>query len=193
MAESPTRESGTVNPTTSSQAAGEAETRRDFLGVSSAAMAAGLAAGYGALGYSGARFLMPTDSGLGEWQFVATVAQLAQGHSLQYTSPAGQRVVVARQSNGEDADAFIALSSVCPHLGCQVHWESVENRFFCPCHNGAFDPSGNPTAGPPFAAKTPLSRFPLKVERGVLFIQVPTQEVVPRPTAEAESPREHHA
>jgi Rieske Fe-S protein len=87
-------------------------------------------------------------------------------------------VVISRiDSNGDESD-FVALSSVCPHLGCQVHWEGQNNRFFCPCHNGAFDPQGNAIAGPPKEAHQALARYPLKVENGLLFIQVKTQALV---------------
>ncbi len=148
--------------------------RRSFLGAgSSLVMGGGLIAGYGTLGVMAGRFLYPAGDGGGEWQYVATVEQLGSGESLEYTAPSGARVVVARQSAGSEAANFIALSSVCPHLGCQVHWESHEQRFFCPCHNGAFGPNGQATEGPPAKARQELIRFPLKVENGQLFIQVP--------------------
>ena len=59
-----------------------------------------------------------------------------------------------------------------------VHWESVNDRFFCPCHNGAFDASGAPTEGPPAKAKQYLTRFPLKVEGKLLYVDAPTSSVV---------------
>jgi len=77
----------------------------------------------------------------------------------------------------KDVGDFLALSSTCPHLGCQVYWESNKSRFFCPCHNGAFDSQGNATEGPPAKAKQQLLRFSLMVENGLLFIQVPTESI----------------
>ncbi len=71
----------------------------------------------------------------------------------------------------------MALSSTCPHLGCKVHWEAPENRFFCPCHNGAFDPSGRAIAGPPAEAGQSLGRYPLRIEGGLLYIEVPTERL----------------
>ena len=149
--------------------------RRGFLGqLSLGIVLTGLIAGYGAfVSYLG-RFLFPTGRGTKVWQFVATLDSLKLGESTSYTTPAGAKLVVARQREGESAEDFIALSSVCPHLGCAVHWESQNDRFFCPCHNGAFDASGKATEGPPAAAKQELSRYPLKVERGLLYIEVPT-------------------
>ena len=87
--------------------------------------------------------------------------------------PSGAKIVVARQAEGDTEDAFIALSSICPHLGCKVHWEASNDRFFCPCHNGAFDAQGAPTEGPPAAANQHLTRFRLSVEKNLLMIQVP--------------------
>jgi len=99
------------------------------------------------------------------------------GDSLRWVTPSGAKLTVTRRGDGGTVDDFIALSSTCPHLGCQVHWEADEERFFCPCHNGSFDPAGNPTGGPPKAAGTPLSRYPLVVESGALFVEIPEREL----------------
>ncbi|MCK6473220.1 MAG: Rieske (2Fe-2S) protein [Planctomycetes bacterium] len=147
--------------------------RRGFLGsLSSLAMAGGLAAGYGTFGCFAARYLYPAHAAATGWMFVCEVGRIAPGEALAYKLPDGAKVVIARQGSSGAAEDFVALSSVCPHLGCQVHWEGQNSRFFCPCHNGTFDPSGNPTGGPP---KEPLPRYPLKVEDGLLFIEVPLE------------------
>lgn len=140
-------------------------------------MGGGLIAGYGTLGVMAARFLYPSSGGDVAWQFVIRVAQLAPGESMAYTAPSGAKVVIARQGAGEASENFVALSSVCPHLGCQVHWEPHNDRFFCPCHNGAFDPQGKAIQGPPVKARQQLLRFPLKVENGMLFVEVPIRSV----------------
>ena len=147
--------------------------RRRFLSASSLAMAAGLAGGYGTFAYMLGRFIYPAGGSNRGWLFVCQVDQLAAGAALDFAAPSGQRIVVARQGDGATAEDFLALSSVCPHLGCRVHWESNNDRFFCPCHNGAFDRQGKATAGPPLAAHQSLTRFPLKVENGLLFLEAP--------------------
>ncbi|MEZ6060816.1 MAG: Rieske (2Fe-2S) protein [Planctomycetaceae bacterium] len=164
---------------TESTGANEAVTdRRGFLDQAAAAtMAGGLVAGYGMLGAHAIRFLYPTTVGAGMWQYVCRIADLAIGQSLSFELPGGAKVVVARQTEGDEAEAFIALSSVCPHLGCKVHWEAVNNRFFCPCHNGAFDAAGVATEGPPATAGQSLTRYPLSVENGLLMIEVPTEAI----------------
>jgi Rieske Fe-S protein len=75
------------------------------------------------------------------------------------------------------ASGFVALSSICPHLGCRVHWESHNERFFCPCHNGAFDSSGKAIAGPPKTANQTLPEYPLKVVDGSLYIEMSIESV----------------
>ncbi len=141
-------------------------------------MAGGLAASYGTLGVMAVRFLHASDSQAIGWQFLCRTDELSAGESLPYVAPSGVRVVVARHGDGDVADDFIALSSVCPHLGCAVHWEVQNERFFCPCHNGVFDAQGNATEGPPAAASQQLKRFPLRVEDGLLFIEVPLRSVL---------------
>ena len=147
--------------------------RREFL--SSAAMVGGLAASYGTFAVMAGRYLYlyPTGARTKAWQFVTEVDSMRVGGSLDYHAPTGMRIVVARQADRGAAEDFVALSSVCPHLGCQVHWQPHKNRFYCPCHNGVFDPRGKAIEGPPAAAGQSLARFPLKVENGLLFIEVP--------------------
>lgn len=151
--------------------------RRRFLAASSAIMAGGLAASYGTFGVVLGRFVFPAGAGDRAWLFICPVDQLQIGEALDFMTPAGAKIVVTRFGEGHDAKDFLALSSVCPHLGCRVHWEAANGRFFCPCHNGAFDRSGRPTAGPPQAAHQSLVQFPLKVENGLLFVDAPATSV----------------
>ena len=164
---------------------GKADTtdRRQFLAggtIAATAMAGGLVAGYGMFLRCAGQYLYPSGEG-SEWMFVTETAGLAPGQAKTFQSPTGVSVVVTRrgQSTSESpaAEDFIALSSVCPHLGCRVHWEPQNKRFFCPCHLGAFDPEGKPTAGPPLAANQSLPEYPLKVEGGLLYIFMPAQSI----------------
>ena len=149
--------------------------RREFLGkASKGAMAAGLIGGYGGLGAIALRYLYPARPDELAWQYVAQVDAMEVGQALLYQGPSGETINIARQAReGGDGD-FVALSSTCPHLGCQVRWEGQNDRFFCPCHNGVFDPSGKGIGGPPGDAGQSLAQYPLKVEGGLLHIAVPT-------------------
>ena len=45
-----------------------------------------------------------------------------------------------------DQEGFLALSLVCPHLGCQVNPE--QSGFACPCHGSQFGDKGQLKRGP---------------------------------------------
>ena len=165
--------------------------RRDFVATaSSVAMVAGLAAGYGTFGTLAARYLFPARPREMAWLYVARIDDVKPGESVLYRSPAGERVTIARQGSGKQLVDFIALSSTCPHLGCQVHWEGPKDRFFCPCHNGTFDPSGRATGGPPGEAGLSLPRYELKIESGLLYIHVPIEKLSSDALKAAEAPLE---
>jgi cytochrome b6-f complex iron-sulfur subunit len=148
--------------------------RRRFLSAASqATMAGGLLASYGTLAYMAGSYLYPSKPRPMAWIFVAQAPAIKLGDVLRYQTPAGQPVSITRRAQTGFADDFLALSSTCPHLGCQVHWEAQNKRFFCPCHNGAFDASGKAVSGPPAEAGQSLPLYALKVENDLLFIQVP--------------------
>jgi nitrite reductase/ring-hydroxylating ferredoxin subunit len=150
--------------------------RRGFLATSSGwLMAGGLLSSYGACASMGARYLFPARPRQLAWLYAARVADVGLGQSVAFRAPTGERIAIARQDDAGTVDDFIALSSVCPHLGCQVHWEAQNDRFFCPCHNGVFTPEGKAVEGPPAEAGQDLSQFPLKIEDGLLYIEVPVE------------------
>ncbi len=152
--------------------------RREFASdLAAAGMVGGLTVSYGTLLAWAGRFLYSSGEGPKGWMFVSLADDIEVGGTLPYVSPTGHNIVIARHTIGSGVDDFIALSSVCPHLGCNVHWQSLEDRFFCPCHNGTFDPEGKATGGPPAAAGQTLSLYPLRIENGLLYIEVPLEGV----------------
>ncbi len=148
--------------------------RRGFIkNTSRVAMTAGIVGGYGGFAIIAGRYLYPSRTGEVMWQFVSEVAGIDVGEAIRYRGPSGETINITRMAREGGSDDFIALSSTCPHLGCQVRWEAQNDRFFCPCHNGVFDPSGVATAGPPGEAGQSLPKYELKVENGLLHIAVP--------------------
>jgi len=172
MTDSPEREPAADDPPVD---------RRGFISASSAAMTGGLVAGYGAFFVMAGRYLYPSNNSNKAWMFVAQRDEMRPGDALEFETPTGVKIVVARQGDTGTIDDFIALSSTCPHLGCRVDWQPQNQRFFCPCHNGAFDPQGKATMGPPAQAGQSLPEYPLMLsgkDETLLFIEVPTESVV---------------
>lgn len=56
----------------------------------------------------------------------------------------GETFAAYRAPDGE----LFAVSNVCPHMGCKVHWNSVETTWDCPCHGSRFRPDGTVIEGP---------------------------------------------
>lgn len=150
-----------------------------FTTLSKVAMFGSLFAGYGLFAGMAGRFLFPTKSKEDRWTFLAEKNRLKPGESMIYTTPGGAPVNVARMGKTGTVEDFVALSSTCPHLGCQVFWEPQNDRFFCPCHSGAFNKKGDATAGPPLEAKQSLKPYPLKVEGDLLFVELPHEMNAP--------------
>ena len=76
----------------------------------------------------------------------------------------GKPAVVVRPNE----QLTIALSPVCPHLGCVVKWQEKEKEFLCPCHGGRFDAKGAVLGGPP---PHPLASFSTTIEADYVVIK----------------------
>ena len=51
----------------------------------------------------------------------------------------------------DETGAVHRRSAVCPHLGCVVHWNSLERTWDCPCHGSRFGIDGAVLNGPAIA------------------------------------------
>jgi glycine/D-amino acid oxidase-like deaminating enzyme/nitrite reductase/ring-hydroxylating ferredoxin subunit len=71
------------------------------------------------------------------------LASLAPGDSA-IVDAEGETFAAFRATDGE----LFAVSNVCTHLGCKVHWNSVETSWDCPCHGSRFRPDGTVIEGP---------------------------------------------
>jgi Rieske Fe-S protein len=62
---------------------------------------------------------------------------------------------------------FVAFDRRCTHLLCPVIAQPENQRFHCPCHEGAFEiATGNPISGPP---QRPLKRIVLEIQNDTIF------------------------
>ena len=62
-------------------------------------------------------------------------------------------------------DKIVALSAICPHLGCAVGWDAGAGNFLCPCHDSRFSPEGTKLTGP---SERGMDELPLQVVEGRL-------------------------
>ena len=61
-----------------------------------------------------------------------------------------------------------AFSAVCTHFACIVKWEAAQEKIYCPCHDGYFDPTdGKVLSGPP---PLPLTPIPVKVVDNEIYV-----------------------
>ncbi|MBP1888767.1 glycine/D-amino acid oxidase-like deaminating enzyme/nitrite reductase/ring-hydroxylating ferredoxin subunit [Clostridium moniliforme] len=56
----------------------------------------------------------------------------------------GDKVGVYKDKEGKG----FFVTTKCPHLGCELHWNSDELSWDCPCHGSRFDYKGNWLGGP---------------------------------------------
>lgn len=52
----------------------------------------------------------------------------------------------------DDRGQLYKCSAVCTHVGCHVHWNSLERCWDCPCHGSQFDIDGTALNGPAVAS-----------------------------------------
>jgi len=75
----------------------------------------------------------------------------------------GSAAVLLKKQDG----SVVALSAVCPHLGCIVQWEQNKQDFLCPCHAGYFTSDGAVISGPPPRA---LAKLPFTVANNIVTV-----------------------
>ena len=63
----------------------------------------------------------------------------------------GEHVAVSKDARG----VTTAVSAVCSHMGCLVHWNDAETTWDCPCHGSRFDARGEVVDGPATRALEP--------------------------------------
>jgi glycine/D-amino acid oxidase-like deaminating enzyme/nitrite reductase/ring-hydroxylating ferredoxin subunit len=86
------------------------------------------------------------------FHFVVDRLSRPDGHRLSDVAPGegkileveGKKVAVYREESG----VCHAVSPVCTHVGCHVHWNRAERSWDCPCHGSRFSPTGKVLNGP---------------------------------------------
>jgi cytochrome b6-f complex iron-sulfur subunit len=120
-----------------------------------------------------AKFLKPPpeliSGGGGGKVTVIPLADLPVDHA-KVVRHEGKLVIVVHQKN-----EVYALSAVCTHLGCIVHWKDkgdpgmkMGDNLHCACHDAFFDlKSGKVLGGP---APRPLQTYPVKLTADQIVI-----------------------
>ena len=119
-------------------------TRRGYLRILGI-LSGGLALGNVAV--AAGAFRRRTEGATAEIVIADDAAAIPVGGSVRFTYPTERDPAVLLRL---DDDLFVAYSTICTHLACEVLWRAEDSDLFCPCHDGHFSPeSGEPTAGPP--------------------------------------------
>jgi menaquinol-cytochrome c reductase iron-sulfur subunit len=147
--------------------------RREFLGLATAAIAAVISTAMGipAIAYIiGPAFQRRTEN----WIGLGSTAKVALGEPTLFkaviereTGWTTDRKEISAYVLTEDSREYIAMSNICTHLGCRVRWVAKADQFYCPCHDGIFDKQGDVVSGPP---PRPLDRFEIRVQDGQILI-----------------------
>lgn len=145
------------------------EERRAFF--SNIFMGAGLVTSHLLAAGLGLVYLYPRQVDRRQRLFVGLRSEMPPGSAHSYEAPGGRTVNVVHGQQG-----FVALSDVCPHLGCRVHWEPSRAEFVCPCHDGHFAADGSPVSGPPKEMGSGLPRYDVVVDGEMVFLEMEVGE-----------------
>jgi cytochrome b6-f complex iron-sulfur subunit len=64
--------------------------------------------------------------------------------------------------------SWTALDAKCTHLGCTVAYQAEQERIYCACHGGVYDPrTGKNVSGPP---PRPLTAYNVEVADGKVIV-----------------------
>lgn len=77
--------------------------------------------------------------------------QAGEGKIIKHN---GSKIAVFKDDSGR----VHAVTSICPHMGCHVHFNSSETSWDCPCHGSRFSVDGELLNGP---ARTGLEKVEL--------------------------------
>jgi cytochrome b6-f complex iron-sulfur subunit len=152
------------------QETGERDRITRRAGLAMVLMGLGLALSYGTLALQGLVFLVPRRlKPRTRRLFAGRADQYQTGSVRSFYDLQGNEILLTRSESG-----FQAFSSLCPHLGCRVHWQADKQHFLCPCHRGVFRSDGVAISGPPADGGQNLSQVPLYVDQasGVVYIEV---------------------
>jgi len=138
------------------------KSRREF--ISKSLFGGGLLASAGVLLHHGIKFIFPEEKEKRSRKLlVGRVDELKIGEAKEVNI--GDRSLFLVHTN----DGYKVLSAICTHLGCKIKWEGHRDRFYCPCHQGIFSPSGDVVSGPP---PEPLEEFKVEIDKNLVYMWI---------------------
>jgi cytochrome b6-f complex iron-sulfur subunit len=140
--------------------------RREFL--ADAIMSVGAMLGLGGLAFRFLEYLYPVVPPV---KFIEVFASKESA-----IPPDGVRFVNLREGPvmlEKTGDEVRALSAICTHLGCIVHWHPGRREFICPCHGGVYAKNGQVISGPP---PRPLPKIAVQVRSDRVFVRMRAQK-----------------
>ena len=102
----------------------------------------------------------------GRWVPVVSAANLRVGHAVRFSTPGVEGFVV------NHGGQVLAMSAVCTHMGCILHFNSTDARLDCPCHGASFSLDGSPISREYLRS---LPRLHSRVSGGTIEVEVPQQ------------------
>ena len=91
---------------------------------------------------------------------IDTVSEIPLGEG-RVVEIGGERAAVYRDESG----ALQAVSAVCTHAGCLVHWNAAEKSWDCPCHGSRFATDGGVLEGPAVKGLAPVAIPVMPIEK----------------------------
>ena len=91
---------------------------------------------------------------------IDTVSEISLGEG-RVVEIGGERAAVYRDESG----ALQAVSAVCTHAGCLVHWNAAEKSWDCPCHGSRFATDGGVLEGPAVKGLAPVAIPVMPIEK----------------------------
>lgn len=109
-------------------------------------------------------YLLPSKSAEGGGEAVAVGDESAVPKGKGKVFPYKEKAVIVIN---EEKAGLIALSAICTHLGCVVHYDEQKKQILCPCHSAVFDTKGNVVSGP---APKPLPSYKIAIASGKIMV-----------------------
>lgn len=101
-------------------------------------------------------------------QVAVVIDEPRDGWNRMPTSEVGSVWLARRVTTGSPGPEIWAWSTICPHLGCGIDWESSSKRFVCPCHDSYFSSDGRVDSGP---SPRQMDRLQVRTAGGKVQVQ----------------------